>query len=171
MIRRDYLMRLIEQFTEALSRLLKLKESKNYKESFFLIGQTYKYLLGFDSLFINSLGTEDLISIISTDGVPDVNKCIIIATLLKEEGDVYEAQNQKDISRRRYLKSLDIFLRGLLSGGEIMLDYHSYDLEKIVDKLGKENLALDIKERLSRYYEKIVERNKYRLNSGSNCNF
>jgi len=157
MIRRDYLIRLIEQFAEALSRILKLKESKNYKEALSLIGQTYEELLGFDSLFINSFSTEDLISIIAIDGVPDVNKCIIIATLLKEEGNVYEAQNQADISYQRYLKSLDIFLRGLLSEGEIMLDYHSYELEKIVDKLGKENLPKDIGDRLSKYYEKIDE--------------
>jgi len=155
MIRRDYLMRLIEQFAEALSRILKLKESKNYEEALSLIGQTYKELLGFDLLVINSLGTEDLISIIAMDGIPDVNKCIIIATLLKEEGDVYEARNQEDKSCQRYLKSLDIFLRGLLSEGEILLDTSSYDLEKIVEKLGKENLPRDIKKRLSKYYEKI----------------
>jgi len=157
MIRRDYLMRLIEQFAEALSRILKLKESKNYEEALSLIGQTYKELLGFDLLVINSLGTEDLISIIAMDGIPDVNKCIIIATLLKEEGDVYEAQNQTDISRIRFLKSLDIFLRGLLSEGEIKLDTNYYDLEKIVEKLGKENLTGEIRERLFKYYEKIGE--------------
>jgi hypothetical protein len=154
MIRRDYLMRLIEQFAEALSKLLKLKESENYDKALSLIGQTYKELLGFDSLFINSFGTEDLISIISTDEVPDVNKCIIIATLLKEEGEIYEAQNQLDISRMRYLKSLDFFLRGSLSEGKITLDTNLYDLEKIVDKLGEENLPSDVKKRLSQYYEK-----------------
>jgi len=150
-------MRLIEQFTEALSRILKFKKGTNYQETFSLIDQTYQELLGFNSLFINSLSTEDLISIIATDGIPDVNKCIIIATLLKEEGDVYEAQNQADISCQRYLKSLDIFLRGLLSEGEIKLDTNYYDLEKIVDKLGKENLPKDIGDRLSKYYEKIDE--------------
>ncbi len=155
MIRRDYLMRLIEQFTEALNRLLKSKENKDYKEALDLIGETYKELLGFDSLFINSVGTDDLISIISTDGIPDADKCIIIATLLKEEGDVYEAQNQLDISHMRYLKSLDIFLRGFLSEGEIMLDTNPYDLEKIINKLGEENLTPEIKKRLSKYYEKI----------------
>ncbi len=155
MIRRDYMMRLIEQFSEALSKLLKLKESKNYGDALSLIGQTYEELLGFDSLFISSFGTDDLISIISTDGVPDVNKCIIIATLLKEEGEVFEAQNQIDISNMRYLKSLDIFLRGLLSEGEIEIDTSSYDLEKIVDKIGKGNLTHEIKDRLSKYYEKL----------------
>ena len=155
MIRRDYLMRLIEQFAEALSKLLKLKESKNYEEALSLVGQTYEKLLGFDSLFVNSFSTDDLISIIATDGVPDVNKCIIIATLLKEEGEVYEAQNQKNISRMRFLKSLDIFLRGLLSEGEIKMDISPYEVEKIVEKLGKKNLTPEIKKRLSKYYEKI----------------
>ncbi len=155
MIRRDYLMRLIEQFTEALSRILKLKNGKDYKKALSLIGETYEELLGFDSLFVNSFSTDDLIPIISIDRVPDVNKCIIIATLLKEEGEVYEAQNQPDISRMRYLKSLDIFLRGFLSEGEIKMDTSSYDLEKVVEKLGKKNLTLEIKKRLSKYYEKI----------------
>ncbi len=155
MIRRDYLMRLIEQFIEALSRLLKLKESENYKEALSVIEQTYRELFGFDSLFINSFSTDDLIPIIATDGIPDVNKCIIIATLLKEEGDVYDAQNQADTSHLRYLKSLDIFLRGFLSEGELKLNDHFYELEKVVNKLGKENLTEDIKKRLSKYYEKI----------------
>ena len=154
MIRRDYLMRLIEQFTEALSRILKLKKEKDYKKALSLIGKTYEELLGFNSLFINSFSTDDLISIISIDRAPDVNKCIIIATLLKEEGEIYEAQNQLDISRMRYLKSLDIFLRGFLSEGKITLDTNPYDLEKIVDKLGEENLPSDVKKRLSQYYEK-----------------
>jgi len=155
MIRRDYLIRLIEQFAEALSKLLKLKKGGNYEEALSLIGQTYEELLGFDSLFINSFNTDDLISIIAIDGVPDVNKCIIIATLLKEEGEIYEAQDQADISNQRYLKSLDIFLRGFLSEEEIMLNDYSYDLEKIVDKIGKENLTGEIRNRLSKYYEKI----------------
>ena len=155
MIRRDYLMRLIEQFAEALSRILKLKKGKNYKKALSAIDQTYNELFGFNSLLINSYETEDLISIISIDGLPDVNKCLIIATLLKEEGEVYEAQNQLDISRKRYLKSLDIFLRGFLSEGEIKMNTSSYDLEKIVEKLGKKNLTLDIKNRLTQYYEKI----------------
>ena len=154
MIRRDYLMRLIEQFTEALSRILKLKKEKDYKKALSLIGKTYEELLGFNSLFINSFSTDDLISIISIDRAPDVNKCIIIATLLKEEGEIYEAQNQLDISRMRYLKSLDFFLRGSLSEGKITLDTNLYDLEKIVDKLGEENLPSDVKKRLSQYYEK-----------------
>jgi hypothetical protein len=157
MIRRDYLMRLIEQFAEAMSRILKLQKGKNYKKALSVIDQTYNELLGFNSLFINSYGTEDLISLVSTDGIPDANKCLIIATLLKEEGEVYEAQNQADISRMRYLKSLDIFLRGFLSGGEIEVDTNSYELEKIVGKLGEENLSHDIRNRLSKYYEKIDE--------------
>ncbi len=147
-------MRLIEQFAEAISRILKLKKGRNYKKALSAIDQTYNELFGFNSLLINSYGTDDLISIISIDGIPDVNKCLIIATLLKEEGEVYEAKNQKDISHMRYLKSLDIFLRGFLSGGQIEIDTSSYDLKKIVDKLGEENLPSDVKNRLSQYYEK-----------------
>jgi hypothetical protein len=155
MIRRDYLMRLIEQFAEALSKLLRLKKNKNHEEALSLIGQTYKELLGFDSLFVNSFSADDLISLVSTDGGPDANKCIIIAILLKEEGEVYETRNQHDISQIRYLKSLDIFLRGSLSAGEIKMDMNSYDLGKIVDKLEKEKLPEDVRIRLSKYYEKI----------------
>jgi hypothetical protein len=159
MIKRDYLMRLIEQFAEAISKILKLKKEKDYKKALSAIDETFKELFGLNSLFINSYSTEDLISIISTDGFPDVNKCIIIATLLKEEGEAYEARNRKDISRMRYLKSLDIFLRGTLSEGERKIDTSSYNLEKVVEKLGEENLPSDVKNRLTRYYEKI-DKNK-----------
>ena len=155
MIQRDYLMRLIEQFTEAISRILKLKKGKNYKKALSAIDQTYNELFGFNSLLINSYGTDDLISIISTDGIPDVNKCIIIATLLKEEGEIFEAQKQKNISLMRNSKSLDVFLRGFLSDSEIEMDASSYDLEKVVEKLGKKNLTPEIKKRLYKYYEKI----------------
>jgi len=148
-------MRLIEQFAEAISRVLKLKQGKKYKEVLSFIDETFNELFGLNSLFINSYGTEDLISIVSTDGIPDVNKCIIIAALLKEEGEVYEAQKQKEIGHMRYSKSLDIFLRGTLSEGEIKMDTISYDLEKVVEKLGEENLPSDVKSRLDRYYEKI----------------
>jgi len=147
-------MRLIEQFSEALSRILKLKKGENYKKAIAAINQTYNELFGFNSLLINSYGTDDLISIISIDGVPDVNKCIIIATLLKEEGEIFEAQKQKNISLMRYSKSLDIFLRGFLSDSEIKMDTSFYDLEKVVEKLGKKNLTPEIKKRLSEYYEK-----------------
>jgi hypothetical protein len=154
MIRRDYLMRLIEQFAEAISKILKLKKEKDYKKALSTIDKTFNELFGLNSLFISSYGTEDLISIISTDGVPDVNKCIIIATLLKEEGEIYEAQKQKDTSRMRYSKSLDIFLRGTLSEDEVKMDTNSYNLEKIVEKLGEGNLPSDVQSRLTQYYEK-----------------
>lgn len=147
-------MRLIEQFAEAISKILKLKKEKDYKKALSTIDKTFNELFGLNSLFISSYGTEDLISIISTDGVPDVNKCIIIATLLKEEGEIYEAQKQKDTSRMRYSKSLDIFLRGTLSEDEVKMDTNSYNLEKIVEKLGEGNLPSDVQSRLTQYYEK-----------------
>lgn len=155
MIRRDYLMRLIEQFAGAVSKILELKKTKNYKKALSFINQTYNELFGFNSLLINSYDTEDLISLMSTDGFPDANKCLIIAVLLKEEGELYEAEGKADISRVRYLKSLDIFLRGFLSESEIKMDVYSYDLEKVVEKLEEKNLNPDIKNRLSKYYEKI----------------
>ncbi len=120
MIRRDYLMRLIEQFAEAIGKILKLKKEKDYKKSLSAINQTY---------------------------------------LLKEEGEVYEAQKELDLSCKRYSKSLDIFLRGTLSEGEIKMDTSSYDLKRVVQKLGEGNLPSDVKSRLTRYYEKI-DKNK-----------
>jgi hypothetical protein len=58
MIQKDYIMRMIEQLSVVLMKILFNKEIKNYAQALFEIDSAYKNLLGFDPNHIKNM-TED----------------------------------------------------------------------------------------------------------------
>jgi tetratricopeptide (TPR) repeat protein len=153
MIHRDYIMRMIAQFVKVLIKLLRLKESKEYETALATIGQTFHQFFGLSSEFINSAPVGELIALLKVGDILDTDKCVILADLLKEEAEVYEARNNLDESYHRYLKSLNLFLEAFLSGGKTNLSEYFSGIETVADKLGPYEIPANTKAKLWQYYE------------------
>jgi tetratricopeptide (TPR) repeat protein len=154
MIRQDYIMRLIEQLGSVLVKLLRLKESGEYQEALQTINRTYQQFFGLSADLIGSVPDDYLLDTLKTGEVLDGDKCIIIALLLKEEGDVYEALKNHDESYHRYLKSLRLFLEVVISNAPMSLPEHLAQVETVIHNLEPYDLPPAVKTRLWQYYEK-----------------
>src|ERR1051326_5899458 len=110
MVRRDYILRMIEDFFQALSRIKSLKKSQEWQEADAGLDQEFQRLLEMDSETVARLSETELLARI-VRGEPTLavrEKTLMVATLLKEAGDVLTEQGHEDEGRTNYLKGLHI---------------------------------------------------------------
>ncbi len=118
MIRRDYILRMIQDFMAILARLNSLKQDQLWGQADALLDEEFKRLTGSGSRAVASLTeTELLARIISTEPTIVVReKTLILTRLLKEAGDVAAAQSHQEESRSCYLKGLHLLLQTMATG-------------------------------------------------------
>jgi tetratricopeptide (TPR) repeat protein len=82
----------------------------------------------------------------------DIEKALIIAKLLKAEGDIYEDQGNADEAYGSYLKSLNLFLEILLRDDNLHDLHLSPEIEDLLGKLEAYELPLNIRRLLFQLY-------------------
>jgi len=153
MTQKDYILRIAENVGRALAQIIYDKEIHEYQGALSLIDELCKQTVGAGSGFIHAISEETLLAMLTLLGILNVEKALLIATLLQAEGDIYEDQGNPDAAYESYLKALNLFL-------EIVLrDDHLHDLrcspqvEDILGKLEAYELPLDTRRLLFQYYE------------------
>lgn len=118
MIRRDYILRLIEEFAEALARIRAFKKDQQLEEASSLTESEFKRITGLDSELVLKLSeTELLARLIQSEPLHAVReKMYFLTTLLKETGDIAAAEGRTEEGRARYLKGLHLLLDSLARG-------------------------------------------------------
>lgn len=114
MAQRDYILRLAEEFGSALAQILYNQQIKDYAAAHKLIEEQSKQIFGMGIGFMRSVPEETLLSMLTSFDMLDVEKCWLLALLLKAEGDIYEEQGNASESYYSYVRSLDLFLEVLL---------------------------------------------------------
>jgi len=154
MIRRDYLLRAIEELIEALSRIRALKESRRWEEAGLSLDEQFQRLIGCDARrAVRLTDTELLAKLIqgsSTHAVPE--KTLGLAALFKEAGDMAAAQD-RDESHAFWLKGLHLLLD--IEEREESLDRPGFvpSVEAFATAFGGAELPLPTSARLMRHYE------------------
>ncbi|HXT13446.1 MAG TPA: DUF6483 family protein [Candidatus Angelobacter sp.] len=118
MIRSDYIVRMIEDFAEALARIRALRKEGKFGEAQLLTEEEFKKITGIDSAALLKFSeTELLAKLIQGDSGHSVReKMFFLTTLLKETGDIAAAEGRADESRACYLKGLHLLLDSLARG-------------------------------------------------------
>lgn len=150
---------MIDQLVKVLSRIFFNKKNGNYREAFNDIDTALKKMLGLDYHLINSLSGNDIISLLdfSKDESSFSIKCIVIAKLLKENGEIKELTDNDNIeSVYDYQKALRLFLEGILRNNNKEFSFSEYynDIEELANKLGDE-IHSETKLLLSKFENKI----------------
>ena len=160
MVNKDYIMRLIEQLSQAIAKILFNVENKNYEAATNEINLSYRGLTGLDPLLVNSMSDQELISFITKDKTAYQEKCLVIARLLRAEAEVNEIiNNDFNNALGKYWKSLSLYLELSLNNIDAIKD-NSPHIEFILAKIKSYTLPLHIKYKLFRYCELIGEYSK-----------
>ncbi|MDQ2903635.1 MAG: DUF6483 family protein [Ktedonobacteraceae bacterium] len=157
MINRDYLLRMIEQFTRAVARIIFLREANRHQDALIFIDDLFRQSLGLGSSQINSASEDMLLALVTSLGTLNVEKCLWIALLLKAEGDTYEDLEKENESYPRYLKSLFLFLEVMLreeDSNTIKESPYFVETEEILTRLDAYELPVKTKRQVMQYYEK-----------------
>jgi tetratricopeptide (TPR) repeat protein len=120
MIRRDYFLRMIEEFAQALARIRSLKRGQRWREASTNLDAEFERLLGEGAQAVARRSESELLSRLMQDGPTHLvrDKTFMLTTLLKEAGDVAAAEERVDESRECHLKALHLLL-DVLARGEV----------------------------------------------------
>jgi hypothetical protein len=114
-IRRDYILRMIQAFTQMLARLRSLKKDEQWDQAQQLLEGELKELMGLSAAQLVRLSDTELLAIVCRNEPTQTvrTKMLILTTLLNEAGDVAAAQGGGESAREYYLKALDLLLATL----------------------------------------------------------
>ena len=150
----DYILRIAEQVGRALAQVLYQKERQDYQGALTFIDEQYKQLLGMGAGFIHTAPEETLLAFLTSVGELDTEKCWLLATLLKAEGEIHQAQENENDSYYCFLKALNLYLEVLSTG----TSYDHIDLvaeiEGLIYKLADYDLPQHTQEMLFPYFER-----------------
>ena len=151
MTQKDYILRVAEDVGRALAQILYHKEIQDYQGAFSLIDELCKQTVGMDSGLLHAISDETLLAMLTLYGVLNVEKALLIATLLKTEGDIHEDQGNPEAAYESYLKSLNLFLEILLCDDDLHDLRVSPEVEVLLGKLEAYDLPLHTKRLLFQY--------------------
>jgi len=112
MIRRDYILRQIEQFVAMLAKIAGLAKNEQWQEASAVTAGEFQRLTGMDARGVVRMSeTELLARLIQGEPTHAVeSKTFMLATLLKTNGDLIAGQGRLEESRQYYLKGLHLLL-------------------------------------------------------------
>lgn len=152
MILKDYLIRLIEQLAFVLARVFKLQVQGQYQAALGIIDQAMRDFLGFNSEFINSFDVDELLTILESTSGFEAGKAIVLADLIKAEGDVLQAQEKLDAAAARYTKALWCYLEVARREGIDVLGERRAKLAEVASRLRDYVLPQALNQRLFEHY-------------------
>jgi hypothetical protein len=151
MYEKDYLLRIAQNVARVIAQVIYRRQIQDYQGALSLIDEQFRQSLGMGLGFIHSIPEETLLSLLTSLGSLDTEKCWLAATLLNAEGDIYEAQGDADEAYYSYLKSLHLFLA-------VLLEAHHIDtfpeVEQLLNKLEAYNLPEQTNAMVIQYYVK-----------------
>jgi hypothetical protein len=159
MIRRDYILRMLAEFFEVLSRIRGLKKGQEWDRANQLLDKEFQRLVALDPPTLARLSdTEILARLIRSESTLAVReKTLMIANLLKEAGDVAAARGLEEESRFYLLKGLHLLL-GVLAHEDVSdVPELVPGVEAYLSALGGARLPFATKGLLMQHYERVAE--------------
>ena len=161
MVKRDYLLRVIEQMGVAWAgvlRLAGLRQGGQYEAAGQSIDQLLRQFLGLNSGALETVSAAGLISLIRlgrTAGAGDgvvAEKLLLLGALLREQAELHEAQGEADAAAASGLKALQIYLTVVVEEG-VNDERAVAAVAPLLDKLDEYELPFEIKDLLWRFHE------------------
>jgi hypothetical protein len=99
-VRRDYILRLIEELAQALARILNLRQTNQYAAALTECNDACKQLTGLPLKDLEQWPAGQIMNFMQLGGRADKQKCAALAQLLRAAGDIYGDMNDP---RREHL--------------------------------------------------------------------
>jgi hypothetical protein len=155
-IRRDYILRMIEEFIQALARVNALKQDQRWQEAAGAVDEEFQRLIGTGAQAVARLTETELLARLirgePTQAVHD--KTLMLTALLKEAGDVAATQGRAAESHSCYLKGLHLLLETLAREEVSAVPDFVPSVEMFAAALHGSPLPLETQALLMQHYER-----------------
>lgn len=153
MFQRDYFMRMIEQMTEVVGRLMALRQEKKQEEALTSIDELLNRQFRLSGKLIRSLSDEDIVKMMTVRGVVETADLHAIALLMKQEAVLLDELDQPDQSYLVRIKALHLFIRLALLDAEPLLRTPSEEAGELAASLRRYELPQATKELMLQWHE------------------
>jgi hypothetical protein len=155
MIQRDYILRMIEEFMQFLSRLQSLRRGQLWEEAAAALDDEFRRLTGAGAETVAQLSETELLARLLKGEPTHVvrQKALILTTLLNEAADLAAAQGRPDHARAFRLKSLGLLLDTVARHQPFDFPDFVPRVQALVAALQDQPLSLPTLARLMRHYE------------------
>jgi len=153
MSQRDYILRLAEEVGRVLAQVIYRKQRQDYQGALNFIDEQYRQLLGMGAGFIHAAPEETLLALLTSFDTLDTEKCWLVATMLKAEGELYELQDNESESYYCSLKALNLFLEVLFTLDKSSHTEKTPEVEGLIARLTPFELPEHTRKRIFRYFE------------------
>ena len=159
MIRRDYILRMIQEFVQVLARINSLKQGQRWGEASETLDAECKRLIGSGAQAVAHLSETELLARLMQEGPTHAlrEKTLMLSTLLKEAGDVAAAEDRVEKSRECYLKALHLLLDTLARGEVFECPEFVPKVEMLRESLRVAPLPARTQAMLMQHYERAGE--------------
>jgi hypothetical protein len=159
MIRRDYIIRMLEEFFEVLSRIKGYRNQHLWQQANTELDSEFQRIVGAGSQAIAKLSETELLARL-IQGEPTMvvhEKTLMLTTLLKEAGDVAAEQGDTGQSRASYLKGLHLLLDVLARSDAFEFPEYVPRVEMFISALSDAALPMATRAMLMRHFETAGE--------------
>lgn len=156
MLRRDYILRMIQQAAEMIARIQSLKKERRWTDAQGNVDAELQTLVGADLETIAGLSQTELLArvIRGESSLAVKEKTFVLSALLKEAGDIAAARDRDEESRTCYLKGLHLLLDALSEGDTFEFPEFFPRVEMFVSALADAPLPLQTQAGLMQHYER-----------------
>ena len=159
MLRRDYILAMIQQAAEALARIDRLKKDRRWINARESVDAELEKLVGVNARTVSQLSETELLARVirgeSTVAVKE--KTLFVSALLKEAGDVAAGEDELDEARACYLKGLQLLLDALSEPDVWELPEFTPKVEMFALAIADQPLPLRTAGSLMQHYERTEQ--------------
>ncbi|WP_054956873.1 DUF6483 family protein [Paenibacillus dakarensis] len=131
MYRKDYLLRLVEEMTQVISKVFGLKQEKKHVEALWEIDEMLSRQFRLNSKLLNSLSPDDIVQLFRSGEMVEADKLQSAARLLEEEAELDSEMEKLEEGKALFIKVLHLYLAAALHDADLRL----YNLPQRIDSL------------------------------------
>ena len=135
MIRKDYILRMVEEFSKFLAAIIGLKREGKFDEALTKIDSVYHGMLDLDPITVKSVDSTELLDLLQNEKGYNHTYLKMIAELLFEEGQIYNG-NGDPISARNVLEKSKLLINYLMEN-DATFSFDWYEKLTVIDDILK----------------------------------
>jgi hypothetical protein len=151
MLRKGLIEIQIELLTKALAKILLLKNEGDFAGALSEIRGASQRVAGWDTLFLVRLTDDSLIEQMNSEGRTDAGRCIVVARLMQEQGDIYHLQGQEKAALLFHQKALLLTLEAVVQEAKLRNDENAAAIETLLSQVPATFRTPAIVSRLANY--------------------
>ncbi|KLU60195.1 hypothetical protein CEB3_c36260 [Peptococcaceae bacterium CEB3] len=154
---KDYFMKIVEQFSTAIARIMGLKAEGKIEESQEVLDEILTNFTGLSKEVLGVLPFGILIEKVSGNRQTNGEKALMLAELLSQQANIYEIEEKTSEAKNLYFKSLNIRITIALDGDTELFEQNKDKINQLMDKLRRSVLPKESKLLLFKYYEHVKD--------------